>query len=138
MRRIIYLSIFSFLTAFWPAKAQVIVEPMVGCGSGCQVYQKQIGTPFKDKNGLRKVLVMQTEVITPGGEKQRVQTYKRYFLADCSKRTAIFGSYTSDGKGEKDLSWINVPPYNRDSIYGPYGEIILQLERICNANIKTR
>lgn len=119
------------------ANANAIVVPATGCGTGCLIYQKQLGVPYQDKRGLRKVLVEQTyklySVAGSYGGKDRTEIRRTFFLAECSRRKANFTSHSSNGTGEDDIfRWIDVPYGNegtRES--GPDWATFVQYDRIC-------
>lgn len=122
-----------------PAEASPInvVVPMTGCGTGCSIRQKQIGQPYEDKKGLRKVLVEQTYIMSTAagsyGGKDRTEVVRKYFLAECNRRKANFTSYSSNGTGEDDVfRWVDVPYGNEDSrLFGPGWASFVQFDRIC-------
>jgi len=114
-----------------------IVEPIAGCGIGCAIYQTQIGSPYEDRRGIRKVMVRQKFVYTTfagaWGGKDRVEIENKYFLAECTRAKANFTSYSSNGAGEDDIfKWIDVPygPEETRSS-GPNWETYVQYDRIC-------
>jgi hypothetical protein len=112
-----------------------IVVPKTGCGSGCFIQQKQIGQPYQDKKGLRKVLIEQTFTMSNGGlgGREGTEIHRKYFLAECNRRKANFTSYSSNGSGEDDVfRWVDVPYGPKESRQaGPNWATYVQFDRLC-------
>lgn len=120
-----------------------VIIPMTGCGTGCMIKQKQLGSAYQDRKGIRKILVEQTFVYTTAagsyGGKDWQETKRLYFLAECNKRKANFGSYSSNGTGQDDiLYWVDVPYGNeKNRQFGPKWATYVQFDRICALNLTT-
>jgi len=119
------------------ANSNSIVVHRTGCGTGCSISQKQLGVPYQDKMGIRKVLVQQTyELYTAAGSyggKDRTEVVRKYFLAHCEKRKANFTSYSSNGSGDDDIfRWVDVPHGSEKTReFGPGFATYVQFDRIC-------
>jgi hypothetical protein len=116
-----------------------IVVPETGCGSGCFIQQKQIGQPYQDKKGLRKVLIEQTFTMSNGGlgGREGTEIHRKYFLAECNRRKANPTSYSSNGTGEDDVfRWVDVPYGPKESRQaGPNWATYVQFDRICGLKL---
>lgn len=125
------------------ANGYLVAVPVSGCGTGCLIRQKQLGSPYMDKKGIRKVLVAQTFIYTTAagsyGGSDWQETKRLYFLAQCTKRKAHFGSYSSNGMGEDDIfHWVDVPRGDEENRqFGPNWATYIQFDRICSLNLST-